>query len=179
MRLIYKPSDAGEDYPQPSEDESKLATNAWRLLKNWKLPPGMNGDVFTPSSFTDWLNAVKTQAKVDKRFEITMQEVGKVFYYYPVQEQGLWLPHEVAEILDGIDAEDIRTGYVLAIYNSLGAHWVDTEAKPEIELAEKWDSRADIANMEGYPRFSAALRGVAESYRRDAQRIIDEHAQRK
>jgi len=179
MRLMYKPDDASEDYPTPSEADSKLATNAWRLLQNWKLPPGLKDGVFNAVEFINWVDAVKTQAKIDKRYVITMQEVGKVFLYFPENDNSLWLPKEVAEVIDGKDAEHIRTGYALGIYNSRGVHTVDPEGKPELALAEKWEDRAKIAEHEGYPRFGAKLREVAESYRREAQRNIDDFSNRK
>lgn len=175
MRLMYKPNDADDDYPKPDEEKKSLATNAWRLLQNWKLPPGLKDGVFNTNDFISWLDAVKSQAKEDKRYEITMQEIGKVFYYYPETEDGLWLPKEVAEVIDGVDSEDIRVGYALEIYNSRGVHWVDPEGKPEQALADKWFRRAEIAENEGFPRFGAKLRQVSESYKRDAQRIIHEH----
>lgn len=179
MRLMYKPNDAGDDYPKPSEDESKLATNAWRLLQNWKLPPGLKDSVFNADDFKSWVDAVKIQANVDKRYEITMQEIGKVFYYYPLSEEGLWLPKEAAEVIDGKDAEDIRVGYALEIYNSRGVHTIDPEGKDEIALSEKWKKRAEVAENEGYPRFGAKLREVSESYVREAHRNIDEFANRR
>lgn len=179
MRLLYKPNDAGDDYPKPDEEKKNLATNAWRLLQNWKLPPGLNNGIFNADDFNNWIDIAKNQANVDKRYEITMQEVGKVFYYYPENEGGLWLPQEVAEVIDGKDAEHIRIGYALEIYNSRGVHTIDPEGKPEMALAAKWDGRAKIADDEGYPRFGAKLREVAESYRREAQRNIDEFAHRR
>lgn len=178
MRLMYKPNDAGEDYPKPTEEDSSKARNAWRLLQNWKLPPGLKDGVLNVAEFKGWVEAVKAQAYVDKRYEITMQEIGKVFYYYPENETGLWLPKEVAELIDGIDAEHIRIGYAQEIYNSRGVHTVDPEGKPELALAEKWNCRAKMADNEGYPRFGAKLREVAESYKREAQRNVDEFSNR-
>lgn len=179
IRLMYKPNDAGDDYPKPDEDKKNLATNAWRLFQNWKLPPGLKDDLFNVDDFKNWVAAVKSQANEDKRYEITMQEIGKVFYYYPESDDGLWLPKEVAEVIDGMDAEHIRIGYALEIFNSRGVHTIDHEGKPELALAAKWDARAKVADDEGYPRFAAKLREVAESYRHDAQSNIDEFANRR
>lgn len=47
-----------------------------------------------------------------------------------------------------------------------------------IQLAKKWTIRAEVVEQEGYPRFAAKLRDRAESYKRDAQSIIDEHSNR-
>ena len=88
------------------------------------------------------------------------------------------MPKEVAEIIDGKDAKDIRIGYALEIYNSRGVHTIDPEGKPELALSEKWKKRAEVAASEGYPRFGAKLREVSESYVREAQRNIDEFSNR-
>ena len=176
MRIIYKPTNAEEDYPKPTEEESNKAKNAWRLLQNWKLPPGLaDPDAeFDAEKFRQWVDIVKTQARNDDRFEFTMQEIGKVFYYYPENPEGLWLPKLAAEILDANDAEHIRIGYASEIYNSRGVHTVDPEGKPEFALSDKWKKRAEIAENEGYPRFGVKLREVSKSYEHEAQRNIDE-----
>ena len=179
MRLMYKPKNAGDEYPAADEAQKSLATNAWRLLKNWKLPPGLVGGKFDVEEFNQWVDTVKVQAAKDDRFEITMQEVGKVFKYYPEAEEGLWLPAQVAEVLDGKGAKDIRIGYALEIYNSRGVYTVDQEGKPELALSDKWSRRAEIAENEGFPRFGAKLREVADSYKREAQRNIDEYFDKK
>ncbi len=178
MKLIYKPTTANENYSEPDQEQRNLATNAWQLLRVWETPPGMADGQFDENAFKLWVKEVKELSTQNDRLDISMQEMGKVFYYYPQSEEELWLPHAVAEVLDGKDAEHIRIGYIQEIYNSRGVHWVDPEGKPELALANKWQSRAEIAEKEGYPRFATRLRDRAESYKRDAQSIIDEHSNR-
>jgi len=178
MQLIYKPTSADESYPEPDQEQRNLATNAWQLMRVWTVPPGQANGVFDENVFRLWVKEVKEISAQNDRLDMSMQEMGKVFYYYSQKEEGLWLPDAVAEVLDGKDAEHIRIGYIQEIYNSRGVHWVDPEGKPELELAKKWANRAEIAEQEGYPRFAAKLRDRAESYKRDAQSIIDEHSSR-
>lgn len=178
MNMIYKPTNADESYSEPDQEQRNLATNAWSLIHIWKTPPGQDGEEFDENVFKQWVKEVKELSAQNDRLDISMQEIGKVFYYYPQNEEGLWLPNAVAEVLDGKDAEHIRIGYIQEIYNSRGVHWVDPEGKPELALANKWQKRAEIAEQEGYPRFAAKLRERAESYKRDAQSIIDEHSSR-
>ena len=45
----------------------------------------------------------------------------------------------------------------------------------EHELAEKYRQRAEDVENAGYQRFAVALRSLAESYDRDAERIIAKH----
>jgi hypothetical protein len=48
--------------------------------------------------------------------------------------------------------------------------WVDPEGGPERELAKKYRGQADEIESEGYHRLAAALREVASSYERQAER---------
>lgn len=178
INLIYKPANADECYPEPDQEQRNLATNAWTLMNVWKTPPGQDDKGFDESAFRQWVKEVKELSAQNDRLDISMQEMGKVFFYYPQKDEGLWLPHAVAEILDGKDAEHIRIGYIQEVYNSRGVHWVDPEGKPELALANKWQKRAEVAEQEGYPRFATKLKEISESYKRDAQSIIDEHSGR-
>jgi phage gpG-like protein len=179
MSIIYKADDnTDEDYPEPDQHQRNLAMNAWKLMDSWRTPPGQFDCHFDEESFKDWVKQVVDLSTKNGRLDISMQEMGEVFYYYPETDAALWIPQAVAEVLDGNNAEHVRNGYVQAAYNSRGAHWVDPEAKPELELAEKWQNRADIAERQGYPRFAANLRTLAESYKREAKRIISEHSNR-
>lgn len=70
------------------------------------------------------------------------------------------------------ERSSLRDGYSTGIYNSRGVHTVDPEAKPERALAEMYRQRADQVENAGYQRLSTTLRGVADSYDRDAEQII-------
>ena len=63
----------------------------------------------------------------------------------------------------------------MGIVNSRGAHWIDPTAKPEKELAAKYRQQASDVENHGYQRLAATLRGVADSYNREAERIVEEH----
>jgi hypothetical protein len=60
---------------------------------------------------------------------------------------------------------------------NLQAHWIDPTGKPERELAAKYRNQAEEVENAGYHRLAAALRDLAESYDREAERIIAEHQQ--
>jgi hypothetical protein len=63
----------------------------------------------------------------------------------------------------------------MAIHNSRGAHHVDPTGKPEKDLAVKYRDQAEEMEDAGFHRLAATLRGVAESYDREAERIVEEH----
>ena len=69
----------------------------------------------------------------------------------------------------------MRSGFSTEVYNSRGAHWVDPAGKPERDLADQYRQKADLIENAGFQRFAVTLRKLAESYDRDAERIIAEH----
>ncbi|WP_211313937.1 hypothetical protein [Brenneria roseae] len=69
----------------------------------------------------------------------------------------------------------MRNGFRTAIYNSRGAHFVDPTGKQEKELAEQFRSKAEEVENAGFQRFAVTLRDLADSYVREAERVIDDH----
>ncbi|MFV1951258.1 MAG: hypothetical protein ACC630_04780 [Nitrospinota bacterium] len=69
----------------------------------------------------------------------------------------------------------MRNGFCSAIFNSRGVHTIDPTGKPERELAGKYRQQANEVENAGFQRLAASLRGLADSYDREADRIIDEH----
>lgn len=71
--------------------------------------------------------------------------------------------------LNSADNDELRKGYKLGIFNQRGAHWIDPEGKPEKELAQKYNQRAEATEVLGYSRFSEVLRKIAEGYLSEAK----------
>jgi hypothetical protein len=69
----------------------------------------------------------------------------------------------------------MRNGFRTGTYNSRGVHWVDPTGKPERELAEQFRSKAEEIENAGFQRFAVTLRGLADGYDREAERIINDH----
>ena len=171
IRLIYKSKKEPKTEKEPTEQEKAIATNAWRLLHEWKTPPGMdsNGD-FSESNFNQWLESVKKTCTESGHFEVALSHVGNVLIYTPSDSDGLWINHAVAEALNSKDADEIRNGFCMGIFNSRGAHIVDPTGKTEKELAAKYRKQAEEVENAGYQRFAATLRELADSYEREAKR---------
>lgn len=69
----------------------------------------------------------------------------------------------------------MRNGFRTGTYNSRGVHWVDPTGKPERELAEQFRNKAEEIENAGFQRFAVTLRGLADDYDREAERIINDH----
>jgi len=174
--LTYRSKNNGQPAKEPTEQESAIATNAWRLLHEWKTPPGTQGDgTFSESRFTEWLQRVKEACAESGHLEVALINIGEVLIHAPADPGGLWIHQAVARALNDRDADDMRHGFMTRTYNSRGAHWVDPTGKPEQELAEQFRRKAEDVENAGFHRFAATLRDLAESYDREAERIINEH----
>ncbi|OGQ01326.1 MAG: hypothetical protein A2026_14675 [Deltaproteobacteria bacterium RBG_19FT_COMBO_46_12] len=176
IRLVYRSKNEPKSEREPTEQEKAIATNAYRLLQNWKTPPGLQSEGgFSGDLFWQWLESTKKACSESGHIEVALSRVGKVLIHCPPDPDGLWIHRAAAEALNGRDAEDLRDGFRLAVFNSRGVHWVDPTGKPEIELAAKYRQQAEDVENAGYQRIAATLRGVADSYDHDAKRIIGEH----
>jgi len=176
IRLIYRSKNEDQPSKEPSEEVKAIATNAWRLLHEWKTPPGIKEDgTFSEEHFNKWLQRVKTLCKESGHLEVAMIHIGEVLIHAPSDPDGLWIHRAVAQALNDRDADDMRRGFITGTYNSRGAHLVDPTGKPEKELAEQFRRKAEDVEDAGFHRFAVTLRDVADSYEREAQQIATEY----
>ena len=175
IRLLYRSKNTDESVKEPSEQDKSIATNVWRLLHEWRTPPGTQLDgTFSHKDFRMWLGCVKQECAESGHLDIALQQVGQVLLYCQSDPDGLWIDKTVAEALNGKDAEHIRRGFNTRVYNSRGLCWVDPTGKPERELAEQYREKANAAEDAGYQRFAATLRVLADSYDSQADQIVAE-----
>lgn len=175
IRLIYRSKNEEKQDKEPDEKRKAIANNAWQLLYVWKMPPGLKHDgSFSVQDFEAWLESVKKECKKSGHFEVAMIKVGEILLYCPADPQGLWIVQAAASALNARDAEKMRSGFRTEVLNSRGVHYIDPTGKPERELALQWRAKADEVENAGFARFATTLRELADSYDREADRIIDE-----
>lgn len=134
--------------------------------------PGIdwNGN-FDAKRFDYWMKTVKTWSRDNDRYEAAMHTVGLGLSYAELDEDKL--PQTaVIEELNRVENDELRRGYYLGTINQRGAHWVDPEGKPELELAEDYENRANIAESRGYSRYAGILRVIADEFKREAKSNI-------
>ena len=176
IRLVYRSKYTPKTEQEPTEQEKAIATNAWRLLHEWHTPPGIQADgYFDGAHFEKWLKETWKACSETGHLEVTLSHIGKVLLYCPADPCGLWINKAAAEVLNRKDSEKMRDGFCLAIFNSRGVHTVDPTGKPERELAQKYRQQANETENAGFQRLAASLRSLADSYDREADRIIDEY----
>lgn len=117
------------------------------------------------------MKTVKTWSRDNDRYEVAMHTVGSGLSYAELDEDKL--PQTaVIEELNRVENEELRRGYYLGIINQRGVHWIDPEGKPELELAEDYENRANIAESRGYSRYAGILRVIGDEFKREAKSNI-------
>lgn len=173
IQLIYRAEGVEPDSAESTEQSRNIATNAYRLLSTWSTVPGTqaNGE-FNPEEFSKWITTMEAIVKASGHYDVALIQLGDVLIHSPEGPDGLWIHPVIAEAMNNRERTSLRDGYRTSIRNSRGVHTVDPEAKPEKALAEKYREKAETVENAGYQRLATTLREVAESYDRDAERII-------
>lgn len=177
IRILYRSKNDGTANISPTEESKKIAMNVWHLLRQWKIPPGLQpNSYFDDQQFLIWLRRVKESCIESGHWEVAQVNIGEVLIHCPADQKGLWINQTVAEVLNSEDLKDMRDGFRTAFFNSRGVHTVDPTGTPEKELANYYKQKASDVEFKGYFRLAVTLRDLAESYDRDSERIIENHA---
>lgn len=159
--LAFKSRDNKENI---QDNDLKLATNAYRLLEIWKTVPGTNDDgIIDKEKINEWLVKMKKLATEMDRVEVALHYFGEVLIFAPKDTDGFWIDKSVATILNAKDADEIRKGYSIKVFNSVGMVNLDEEGTVWNELGEKWERRAEETQIM-YHRFANKLRDISNNF---------------
>ncbi len=177
IRLAYK-SDKGNSEVELSDSQKNIASNAYKLLDEWKIIPGSQEDgTFEPSDFESWTNNVAEMSKESGHLRSALRVIGKNLINSPEGDDILWIHTTIADFLNRRELDSVRDAFKMAIYNSRGVHFIDPEAKPEIELSEVYQSKSEALELLGYQRIARTLREISEGYAMEAEGIIKRESQ--
>jgi len=175
IQLVFRSKKEDATTKDVSEERKSIATNAYRLLDDWHIPPGLGANgVFDGEKFISWLENAREKCKETGHLEVAMTMIGHVLIYVPNDPDGLWIHRSVAEVLNAKDTKDLREGFRSELYNSRGVHFVDRTGKEERGLASKYHGQAEEIENAGYPRIAKMLRELAEEYEFEARRMATE-----
>jgi hypothetical protein len=162
-----------EDAPEKktaTASEQKIAGQVFRLLYHWQTPPGtIDNKNIDDTLLKRWIEQTEKLCKKSGHWKIAQQLIGASFVYAPLGVEGLLEHPTAAEILDKSDSEEMRRGFTIALFNLRGVHGY-SGGKDERKLAETYTEFAAKFDLSGFVQIAAALRGLAEGYRRDAER---------
>ncbi len=170
IRTVFRSKSEELPVEEPTEQQKNIASNAYRLLHQWRTPPGTQKDgTFSGETLNIWLEHVKAECAKSGHLEIALTMVGHVLMHTPPDPDGLWIHHSVAAALNAKDAKDMRDGFRTELFNSRGVYW-STAGREELQLAKNYYKKAEEVESCRYHRLANVLREIAASYERDAER---------
>jgi hypothetical protein len=148
----------------------ELIGNVYRLLHNWKTPPGTTADgKFDFKILRGWVEKASELCMQSGHWPIAQQTIGHTLAFAPAGIEGLLANHEAAKVLDDRIHDEMRTGFRLALFNERGVHGF-THGAEELKLADTYRDYAARYDLAKFARIAATLRTLAEGYERDAAR---------
>ena len=167
--MLYK-SDKGTESQNKNEF---FVHNAFRLLHQWDVLPGLNSDGnFEYSTFKQWYERVLNLCEQSGHLNVAKRHIGNVLFYTPADKDGLWINKDVASLINEENNDDLRRGYRQKAINSRGVSVVDFSGEKDRARAKDYSQKADELEKYGFLNFAETLKDLAEDSERDALRSI-------
>ena len=167
--MLYK-SDKGTESQNKNEF---FVHNAFRLLHQWDVLPGLNSDGnFEYSTFKQWYERVLNLCEQSGHLNVAKRHIGNVLFYTPADKDGLWINKDIASLVNEENNDDLRRGYRQGAINSRGVSVVDFSGKKDRARAKDYSQKADELEKYGFLNFAETLKDLAEDSERDALRSI-------
>ena len=185
IRLVawsFRRDDDGEDAVEQalsSDGRKRRAQLAYHVLNSWEEIPGFSGTgEVDAETFMAWNAEARRLAQEAGRQSIAERMLGQAYARFASRWQWEeWLPGPLADLLDPPDSANLREGFRIGVYNARGVtrRVPQNGGAQERELAAQFRGAADRYRIL-YPRLSAAIRAIAETYEREAKREDDQAA---
>lgn len=171
LALVFR-SEKETDEPKPelSTAQKRIAQNAYSLLHGWRILPGTQADgTFNGDQFAAWLAEVKKRCRESGHLGVAMSQVGQALAHAPQDQESLWIHKSIAEALDAKDVPEIRRAFTTGLFNKRGVHRF-SHGVEEKEMAADYRRKAKALSGNGFHRVADVVRGLAETYEKDAER---------
>lgn len=178
IELAFKPANS-EARSEPRDVDRNMASNAYRLLREWQVVPGTSDDgIVDAAALQAWLEEVRALLRQADRLEIGELQIGEVLAHAPTDPDGTFPSRPVRDVLEVAPNDLLERGFTIGLHNKRGVTWrgMTEGGKQDYDLADRYEVWAQAVEAT-HPRTAGALRAVAESYR-DEGRRNDEEARR-
>jgi excisionase family DNA binding protein len=154
-----------------SEQEETLAHLAWWVLQHWRGLPGRREDGTVDGEHLEqWVRDARLAFAETDRADIGDEQIGQVLAASPPGNDTIWPAEPVRDILEAIGSPSIETGVHVGAVSDRGvtSRGVYEGGQQERALAARYRQWAK-QTAGSWPRTARVLRGLAETYERQAQ----------
>lgn len=169
-----------KDGTMEQEVSESVASNAFRLLREWKIIPGSEGErsEVNESVLMEWVGKARELAAERDRSDIGDIRIGGVFAHSRQDPDGTWPSLPVRNAIEKLANTKVEEGFRTETYNKRGItrRGLTDGGQQEYVLADQFENWAR-RTADRWPHTAAVLRSLAEGYRAEGRRE-DEEAER-
>jgi len=170
IRIAFRSNKEENPVEEPSEQKKIDGANAYRLLHNWKTPPGSQRDgTYNGDNLIAWLEKAKEICRESGHLDIALTMIGQVLFNASPDPNGFWINCSAANALNAKDAQKMRNGFQAAVISSRGVYTC-TGGEDERKLAEKYRMRAEETEARKFHRLAETFRDISALYEQEADR---------
>jgi hypothetical protein len=182
VKLRFHPANRSDDEEtSPSENQRRMAENAFRLMSSWSRCPGVDaqGDL-DGDRMRAWVRRARELLADSDRVEIGDQEIGQALAAAPTDPDGIWPALPVRELFEDLQNANIERGFEVRVRNRRGVTSRDplSGGDQERKLASDYEAKAEELQSR-WPRTAAIMRSLAAAYEADARRWDDQAERRR
>lgn len=175
VEFSYHPKGETDEAPR-TEMQVRVAENAYRLLNEWSVVPGLQTDgTLNIEVLSDWFRAARARLAEANRSEVGDGYIGRILSHLPVGQDGVWPCEEARDFLEdnlqGAITKGVKTG-ILA-QRGIVRRSVEEGGEQERQFAQRYSEASDRLADE-WPRLASSLRTLAEWYESLARREDEE-----
>ena len=122
IRIVFRSTIENRPIEKLTEQQKNIAASAYRLLHNWRSPPGSQKDgAFDGDALNAWLEKVKEIANESGHLNVSLSVIGQVLIHTPPDPNGLWIHQSAARVLNAKENKNMRNGIYTAAISSRGS----------------------------------------------------------
>ncbi|CAJ3823219.1 XRE family transcriptional regulator [Burkholderia pseudomallei] len=187
LKEAYRPahqvSHEDSDESSLSDFEKQRAIVSWRLLRNWRTPPGLaeSAGELDAVALQIWLTEARRLAKEADRLEVAEARIGTALFHTPEEPTTRhWPSFALAKVLEDVASRDLEDGIAMEAHNSHGVttRGVFDGGQIERDEAAQWKARANALPMK-WQRAKTLCKRIAESWGKEARQMDEEAAKRR
>ncbi|MCY3849246.1 MAG: hypothetical protein OXF75_00410 [Acidimicrobiaceae bacterium] len=173
VETAFKPANrAPAEQTTLTEAQQHAAHNAWEVLNHWPpvhFAPALNdnGDL-DAGSLDEWVDETREKLAAIDRADIGDQMIGTALAFSPPDSNGDWPGEAVRNLLERLQTAQVDQGLECGILNQRGVTSRSATDGGEQERQLAGNYRAQARRFQKWPRTAEILRGLAESYEREA-----------
>jgi len=176
VATAYRATD--EEPRELDEQERAHSEAAYHLLRSASTIPGTQDDgTIDPTKLSEWVGEARRRLEERKRLEIGDHCIGHILRHAKQEDDELWPPQVIRDLLEKLRSDDIELGLEIAERNARGVTWRSPTAggEQERQIMNRYLAQARRVQLK-WPRTARMLRRIAQAYASEAY-MNDRHAE--